>query len=221
VTSLVQPVASGDNGGTATTSYTPAFASSITPGSGVVVAIASPGTLTSVTPASGPDTFTAAVAEDGIACLYYCLASAGGYKGITLGQSSSDRIFAWLYETPPLASVDRTSGNTAATSPWTSGTTAATTQPDEFWAGVACLDGGGIASPASPWVNGSLLTAGTSAALSGYQFTTAEGAAAYTAAQSLASTYWAAVATFVLASAPVAAGRRGGLSQAVNRSATY
>jgi hypothetical protein len=224
VPSVVQSAA-GDNGGTAAASYTLDLPANITAGNGVVVAASCVAGISSVAPVSGPDTFAAAAGGGGFASVYWLGASAGGYKGITVGQGSSDIIAVWIWEVPPLSGADKTASASGTASAYSSGTTAATAQASEFWAGIVTdATAPGTAPPGSPWT-GSEFDFDAGSASAAQRIVTSTGTVTFSGPVGGPGedSYWAAVATFKFASVsgPAAAAARRGMSQAVNRSATY
>jgi hypothetical protein len=160
---------------------------------------------------------SAANAVTGFVSSLYCLAAiwvdyncAGGQTAVAI--SGSNLIAAdcttTLYEVPGLAvtnPTDKTSTGvaTVAGTAYSSGATAPTTSPNEFWVGTAQVNGA-LAAPSGSWQN--LINAGDYA-VAGYQLAAAEAAATYAGTFGSSGSWAAAVATFKGAAAvPVPGG---------------
>lgn len=144
--------------------------------------------------------------------------------GATASTSESLCILVDVYEVSGIVAaspVDKTSSGHNLTSSWSSGATATTTNPIEFWVGT-CANSPALANttqtltgPSSPWTNETSLVSsaqqgGTVAAdkfftyqLSGFQIRSATGTATYNGTSTASSDWGAAVVT--LKSAPVGA----------------
>ena len=177
------------------------FPGNVTAGNGVVICVArASSALFTFTPTSGGDTFSLAVEDsDDYTQIYYVKASSGGYQTINvLSGGLPESVYGYAYEVPPITALDKTSSafyaSTAVTA-WTSGATATTTAPTEFWVGVAAVSTATSASTGA-WVTESTLNSGT--AVSGYQFVTTTGAATYSGTMGSSAVYGASVATFAM-----------------------
>lgn len=151
------------------------FASNITAGNGVVVVTQG----TTVTPSSGPDTYSNAETSTG-SNIYYCSSSAGGYKTISFGGSN---VASFAYEVTPGVTLDGGNTGSGTSTTYSSGSYSSTTGT-EFWVGGANATNipDGITptiSGASGWTNASVQTGFDSEYVAGYQLRTATGSATY------------------------------------------
>src|ERR1700693_150975 len=127
---------------------------------------------------------------------------AGGQTSVAVSFTggSSPQYFASVMEFSGLAATiaglpDKSTSVNAgsASSSWSSGSTATTSQASQVWAGMVATDSVTITGPASPWVNAAQLTLSASDFMSGYQIRSATGAAAYAGTLSPAQFYVAGV----------------------------
>ena len=183
-----------------------------TAGNCLVVCVASlnattPASISGITLGGSADNFAQAVANTAQTASAFIWADpncAGGQTSVVISGAhltvSAGNGGVVVYEVSGLAAsspVDKTSsGNAASGTTWSSGTTAATTQAAEFWAGVA--DAFNPVGPGAPWNN---TTAGTSC-IAGQQITSATGTATYNGTCTNTGPVAAAVATFKPASLP-------------------
>ena len=138
------------------------------------------------------------------AFIWVCTDIAGGQtsvliSGTNLNVASSDGGVT-VYEVHGLAAasiVDQTSPGTGTTTAWSSGTTAATSQPDEFCVATAC-GYNALTLPGSPWV--SVAQDSNDYGISAYQILSAAGTVTFAGTQGSAGAWAAAVATFKAAS---------------------
>lgn len=175
------------------------FTNNITPGNGVVVVVMAQIVTSAVTPASGGDTYALAVGDSSsISSIWYVLASSGGYKQVTLTNATGGAVACFMFEVPGLTALDRTtSNNTGTGTTFTSGTTAATTQANEFWVGEGWATLGGCVGPSSPWVNSAAQNwSSGDNGVAGYQFATATGTATYSGTCTSSGLTGGAIATF-------------------------
>jgi hypothetical protein len=198
--SLVQ---TGHNTGI-TNSITVTLTNNIAKSDGIIVVAANTDGISSVT---GGDSFSLAV-NDAVTTtyIYYVLSSAGGYKTITVTSPGTNGTTAYVYEVTQLASLDKTNNgfSGSAISPWSSGPTGVTANPNEFvvgtYSGVTTGSAPVITPPSSPWSNEAALSVGTYlGSITGYQLATATGNFTYsgTATGSGPDFYGACIATFV------------------------
>ena len=139
------------------------FASNITAGNSVVVCVAGyPYSSSEVTvaPSSGGDSYSLVVnTNSGATLCAYILSSAGGYKSVKVTNTvpADNGAVIWAYEVNKLTAIDKfIDASAGGVSPWSSGTTATTTQANEIAFGVGLVfdtSSSSITGPGSPWTN--------------------------------------------------------------------
>lgn len=214
------------------------FGSNITAGNCVIAAFSiqtvsfSP-TVSSVTTNGSADNWANAITETGHAvgpgAIYVDPNSAGGQKQINVAASfggtastlTSVAILIDIFEVSGLATtspVDKTQGSSGgAGTSWTSGSTATTTNANEFWVGVAAIAASAtnttlvVTGPGAPWNNETVLNTfldDTGAALevyqaSGYQIVSSTGTATYSGTTDHNCFYNGCVVTLLPSGTPI------------------
>lgn len=207
------------SGSSTTATLVLTFGQNISPGHSVIIALAgydvATGTAT-ITGANG-EVLTNVVTDSGSdACIWYISASGGNYTQVTV-TCAQGGISAWAYEVSTVIAFDQISSGDTGTTAWTSGAAPASSQAVEFWVGIVYTNYataiGSVTGPSSPWTNLTQIAdvtqpdASFATCLSGYQITSAAGAATYAGTAAATPSYdAAAVATFsyVAADNPVA-----------------
>lgn len=186
-------------------------------------------TVSSITLGGSAGNFSQLAADaDGSAFIWADPNCAGGQTSVAVTAAAGTQIFADVYEFSGLVSssvLDKnsTGDNGSGSTSWTSGATATTTRPVEAWIGVVATGGDLTATgPSSPWTNEPQQAFGGkfgATELSGYQITSATGAATYSGTFSVSSISAVAVVTLLapVSLFPPAVSAR----QAVKRASTY
>jgi hypothetical protein len=196
---MTVPVQIGSAAAASSTSVT--LSGNITAGNGVVICVASSSGSTPTITAS--DSFTEFEHDSASSSqIWYVEASVGGYSTITLNNSFWTALY--VYEVPPITAADQKSTqfyNSSNVTAFSSNATPTTTSASEFWVGIGLAGDSDtlMTGPTSPWVNETSYSSGSvNAAVSGYQFVTATGAATYSGTMGSSNSFGASVATFAV-----------------------
>jgi hypothetical protein len=158
---------------------TATFANPVTPGNSVICGVVDSAASPTVTPSSGPDTFTLDSNTGGLV-FFHVSGSAGGYTGVNLNGSAATMILR-AYEVASTCTFDTHTAATGVAGAFSVNYTPAVA--GEFLVGISDLANAGgslTTSPGLPWTNNTPVAAGAVTSLQSYQFSTTTGVVPFT-----------------------------------------